>query len=143
MTLPAISRLLTARVPAAPVTLARILVALAALLEVPFSWRDMERLVQPMTLRLPYIPGMPVLTPAAVPVLTGVWLAAGILFALGWRTRWAGSLLAATLLAIVLSDAQTYSNHLYLLGLIKGVSQVVEVEISKFCTVDGILKGIV
>jgi predicted DCC family thiol-disulfide oxidoreductase YuxK len=61
---------------------------------------------------------MPALTAIAVPVVIGVWLAAGILFTLGWRTRWTGGLLAAILLGSVLFDEQTYSNHIYLLGLV-------------------------
>ena len=77
----------------------------------------MERLIQPATLRLPYLAGLPALTPAAAPIMIGVWLVAGTLFMLGWRARWTGGLLAATLLVYVLLDEQTYSNHVYLLSL--------------------------
>ncbi len=115
---PELSCLLAARAPAAPLALARIVAALAALLHVSPSWHVLDQLVQPITLRLPYVAGMPTLTAMAVPVVLGIWLVAGLLFMLGWRTRWTGSLLAAILLAVVLFYEQTYSNHLYLLGLV-------------------------
>ena len=112
------ARLLSGSVDARPVAIVRMVIGLTALVRVLEARRIFARLVLPTTIRLPYVPWLPVLPAAGLSWLLVIWAVAALLFALGWWTRAAGVTLAATVLYGVLLDEQTYSNHLYLLVLV-------------------------
>ncbi len=114
----AIMRLLNESADARPVAIVRIVIGLTALVRVIEARRIFARLFLPTTIRLPYVAWLPQLPAVGVPWLLGVWGLAAVLLALGWRTRTAATVLAATLLYVVLLDEQTYSNHLYMLALV-------------------------
>ena len=48
-------------------------------------------------------------------LLIGLWLVGGVMLMLGWHTRVGGTMLTVALAVALLSDQQTYSNHLYLM----------------------------
>ena len=48
-------------------------------------------------------------------LLIGLWLAGGVILAVGWHTRVGGTMLTVALAGTLLGDQQTYSNHLYLM----------------------------
>ena len=113
-------RLINAEVDARPVALARIAIGVAVLLKLLGSARHLLRLVEPTTIRLPMLAGLPAPTSGLVILLLVLWGVGGICFLLGWRTRSAGVLLTVVFAVQLVLDQQTYSNHLYLLTLVVG-----------------------
>jgi hypothetical protein len=97
---------------------ARIAIGLCAFGAAWEAWRALSRLVDPLVVPLPYVAWVPRLSPAAVPVLATVWLAASAAFALGFGTRMAGAVVTSLAAYTLLLDQRTYSNHLYLFVLL-------------------------
>jgi hypothetical protein len=100
---------------ARPLGAARIVFGVAAMLK---GWNMREvfgPLVGPEPLHMPYWAVLPSPGPVLAFVLVLVWIAAAAVFTVGWRTRWAGSVLTLTVGVSFVLDQQTYSNHLYLL----------------------------
>lgn len=100
-----------------PAALARVLCGLLVIAKGVQVWSILARAFDPASVRLPYVSGVPVPTAELLPVLIAVWLAAGIAFTLGWRTRATGLVAVAAMGYTLLLDQQTYSNHLYLLAI--------------------------
>jgi hypothetical protein len=115
---PLTERLLIADTDARPVALARIVIGVTAFARAYEAQRIFARLYAPTTIRLPYVPALPVVGENGANVLVAIWMAMAAAFALGLWTPAAGTVLAATLAYVVLLDEQTYSNHLYLLALV-------------------------
>lgn len=97
------------------VGVARAAVGVAAILEGLERAPILERMTEPGTLSVPYVAGQPTIlvVPAAVIVIAWVVLAAT--FAAGAFTTQTGISLVLLLAAVLFSDQQLYSNHLYLL----------------------------
>ncbi len=100
------------------VGLVRVLVALAALAELLQLVPAILRVSDPDILRAPVLPGLVEQSPIVLAVAGSVWAASGFAFLLGWKTRTAGILLVGAMVAVVLTEQQLYSNHLYLQLLI-------------------------
>lgn len=101
--------------------LARAAVGVAVLLTLVQEAPRLLALSDPGSLRMGWRVGLPPLPDGAG---WGLLIAAGILaaaFLVGFRARWSGALLCVTLTAILLTDRQLYSNHLYLLNLEVGL----------------------
>jgi hypothetical protein len=97
--------------------LIRLLVGAACLLAGLEMGALLDRALAPGTIALP-LAGLPILPRAAVPWAIGAWIGCAIAFTVGWRRRLAGAGLLATMGYLLLMDARTYSNHLYLLCLL-------------------------
>ena len=97
---------------------ARILVGVNAAFAALEASRMLPRLLTPIVVKIPFSPLVPVLPSSALPLFLAVWLAAALAFALGWKTRVAGAVLALVTGYTLVLDQQTYSNHLYLLFLV-------------------------
>ena len=110
--------------PARPVAMARIVVAFAALLELPNSRDTLVSLASPSVIHAPYLAFMPRPTEPLALGLIGLWLVSASAFMVGWRSRLTGGALTATLGSVLLLDQQLYSNHLYLIFLATGLLTV-------------------
>ncbi len=119
-------RLIHTEVDARPVALARIVIGVAVLLKLGGGIRILGRLVEPTTIKVPMVPGLPAPTPAIVTPLLVLWAVAGLCFLAGWRTRTAGTLLTLVFVVLLVLDQQTYSNHVYLLALVVGLLTVAD-----------------
>lgn len=111
-----LTRVLNSRVDARPVTFARIIVGLLALVRAIEGWRIGSRVADPSTLKAPLISGLTI-TPELLLPLTVTWIVCALLFTIGVWMRVAGFLLVACMLVTLLLDEQLYSNHLYLLAI--------------------------
>ena len=109
---------LTDLIPPRPLGLTRIVVGAAALIRAFVAWPILTKLAQPETLRTPYTEWLPEPTTLLVVVILITWAVSAFLFMVGWHVPWSGSLLVAALVANLLLDHQTYSNHLYLMALL-------------------------
>lgn len=104
-----------------PLTVIRVGAALAAgikvfdIVPVLLSLSDSEAFRAPTAGLLPYP------SPPAVWILTGAWLTACLLLAIGVRDRGTAGWLALMIAGVIALDAQLYGNHLYLLGLVLAV----------------------
>ena len=105
------------RAPARPLALARIGAAAAILLEIPNTAGTLLRLTDQTVIQAPYLPVARMSEPMAW-LLIGLWLVGGVMLLVGWHTRYGGGMLIVALTAALLSDQQTYSNHLYLMLLV-------------------------
>jgi hypothetical protein len=110
----ALDRVLRSTAPARPLALARIVLAAVALAKAADLAPVLFRLAEGEVLRLPYGWGSPDPSPAMARALVAVWAGAGAAFLVGWRTRWAGTLLVAAMALVLPVDAHLYSNHFYL-----------------------------
>ncbi|MFW6039763.1 MAG: hypothetical protein ACOC9N_01655 [Gemmatimonadota bacterium] len=98
-----------------PLTTARRMVAVAALLKAAVVGPTLLALARPDALRFPLEPWLPVLPgELAVPLLVG-WAVLAAVFLVGRWARWVGLALTALLACVLVGDEQLYSNHLYLL----------------------------
>ena len=114
----AAARLLRGGVDPRPLAILRIVIGATAFVRALVAYGILERLSQPTTMRLPYVPWLPQLGPAGIPWLVALWAGAALFFTCGCWTRTAGVMLAAAMSYVLLLDEQTYSNHLYLLVLV-------------------------
>ena len=78
----------------------------------------LPRVLAPLVVKIPYASWVPLLPSSGIPIFIAAWLAAALLFALGWKTRVAGSVLTFVTGYTLFLDQQNYSNHLYLLFLV-------------------------
>ena len=110
-------RVANLRANAQQLAVARILIAVSAILAALETSRMLPRLLTPLVVKIPLSPLVPVLPSTAIPLFLAVWLVAALAFALGLKTRVAGAMLALMTGYTLVLDQQTYSNHLYLLFL--------------------------
>lgn len=96
----------------------RMVVGSAALLRAVVGYGIVSRVLAEGNARVRYFEWLPEPHATGVTVLVVAWAATAIGFAVGWRTRFSGSALAAVMTYTMLLDQQTYSNHLYLLVLV-------------------------
>lgn len=108
---------LTALVGPRPLALTRIILGAAALIRASVAWRILDAFADPNVVRIPIVDGFAAPDSIVARVVVIVWAGAAVAFAAGWRLPWAGGALAAAVGAYLLLDSQTYSNHLYLMGL--------------------------
>lgn len=106
------------RADARPLAAARILIGINAVLASLETWRLLSRMLLPAMVRIPFFAWIPVLPSSALLFFMAIWLLAALLFAIGWKTRVAGVLLALVTGYTLGMDQQTYSNHLYLLFVV-------------------------
>src|SRR5205809_2834515 len=107
-------QIVTRKTDARPVAIVRMLVGLAAIGFALESWVNMGRVLLPQVVDMPYVAWYPRLTTALLPLFIGLWLCAALAFALGFRARVAGAILALSMAYTLFLDQQLYSNHLYL-----------------------------
>lgn len=106
------------RVNARQLAAARILIGANAAFAALEAARMLPRLLSPIVVKVPFSSFVPLLPAGALRLFIAVWLLAAAAFALGWKTRAAGSVLVFVTGYTLLMDQQTYSNHLYLLFLV-------------------------
>jgi Vitamin K-dependent gamma-carboxylase len=104
------------REPSRPLAIARILVGVAALLQIHGIGSQLARLAVSGTFRAPYRLSPPI-GAAPAPVLIPVMLLLAAMAIVGWRTRMALAGLAAIFAFVLALDQQLYRNDLYLLVL--------------------------
>jgi predicted DCC family thiol-disulfide oxidoreductase YuxK len=121
-----ITRLASSRAPSRPVAVARIGVAIGALLELPNSGTTLVRLSEPSVMHAPYLGFTPRPTEFLASALIVLWLLSAVAFLVGLRTRRSGGLLTVTLASVLFLDQQLYSNHLYLMTLAAGLLTVAD-----------------
>jgi predicted DCC family thiol-disulfide oxidoreductase YuxK len=109
------------RGPSRPLALARMGIAIAALMELPNSAKVLMQLDDPGIIGAPMLSWTPAVTDGLAWVLIGLWGATAVAVLLGWRTRRAAAALSLTLAVVLLLDQQLFSNHLYLLALLSGL----------------------
>lgn len=114
-------QLIAAQVPPRPVSVARIGIGLAVLLELPNSAATLMRLDDPGILRTPMLPWSPGVNDPMALALVGLWIVSATALLFGWRTRLAAVTLTFTLATVLLLDQQLFSNHLYLMMLVCGL----------------------
>jgi len=78
-------------------------------------------LAAPGALRLPQVQAIATPVIAVWPLMLGLWAVASVAFAIGLETTVAGAALVILAVAFFLTDAQLYTNHLYLLTLVVAV----------------------
>lgn len=101
-----------------PLAAARIVIGINAAFASLEAWRMLSRVLRPLIVKLPYFSSVPVLPSSGLRIFIAAWLVAALLFALGWKTRLAGTVLSLVTGYTLLMDQQNYSNHLYLLFLV-------------------------
>ena len=106
------------RIDACDLAWARIGVGVAALGEGVYATLLFDRATTPGVLRVPVVDWLPAPSSLLVLIMGALWLAAAGGFAVGFRTRTSGTVLAATMAFTLMLDLQFYSNHLYLLALL-------------------------
>lgn len=96
----------------------RMVVGCVAFIRGLVAYGIVGRVVADGNARAPYFDLALAPSGAGVGILVMGWCAAALCFAVGWRTRISGSVLAALMVYTLALDQQTYSNHLYLLVLV-------------------------
>jgi hypothetical protein len=91
------------------------------------EYRIMSRVLRPQSIHFPVIDGLPALTPGQAAIVLPVWFGAGVAFAIGWKRRISGFILAAVMGYTLLIDQQLYASNLYLLCLIVFLLTLAEV----------------
>ena len=103
---------------------ARVAVGIAAALKALERAPVLDRLADPSVVRIPYVAGQPSVADLPGIVVLVVWIGLALSFAAGLSARMSGAALTAVLLAVLFSDQQLYSNHLYLLTWLTGLLTV-------------------
>ena len=98
--------------------LSRMVVGFAALLRAIVTYRILSGVLAPGQARVRYVQWLPEPSGGWTTALVVVWALAAVGFAVGWRTRVTGTVLASLMAFTLTLDQQTYSNHLYLLTLV-------------------------
>ena|GEM_PF-2766269 len=101
-----------------PIALARMVVALAALVRSVESYGYIRYVLQPETARAPVIDGLPLLSLHGLPYYWAAWALAAIAFFIGFRTRTAGAVLTAALGYHLIADQNLFFNHIHFMVLI-------------------------
>jgi hypothetical protein len=104
--------------PARPVRFIRVVVGAICLLRSIEEYRVMSRVLKPTLMRFPVFEWVPAPTIRQAAVVLAAWFLAAFAFMIGWKTRIAGLILAATMGYTLILDQQLYFSHLYLLSLI-------------------------
>jgi len=102
--------------PSRPVALARILVGIAALLQISAVGPHLTKLLAPGAFRAPYAITPPI-GAAWTPIMICLIVALAVAAIVGWHTRIALAGLAAMIALVLALDQQLYGNDLYLLAL--------------------------
>ncbi|MCI0685446.1 MAG: HTTM domain-containing protein [Gemmataceae bacterium] len=113
----ALTQLAAEAIDPRPVAALRVVVGLNTILCGVESWLNLERILRPEALRLPFAVGLPALPDSWLPAFMAVWMLLAACLIAGCWTRAAAVALACQLGYVLLLDAQSYSNHLYLLTL--------------------------
>jgi len=100
---------------------ARIVLGAGALLKVIERAPVLDRLSDPSVVRAPYLVAQPSLADLPPELVVIVWIVLATAFAVGAYTTLSGIALTGLLAAVLLSDQQLYSNHLYLLTWLVGL----------------------
>lgn len=101
------------------------LAALGTLFEyTPRLWS----VAQPANVQLPYASWLPEASPVLATALWIGWLVNAGLFTLGRHRPYSGLLLGACVAAVLASDQQWYSNHLYLIAMLAPLLALAECE---------------
>lgn len=100
---------------------ARAVVGAAAILKILERAPVLDRLNDPAIVRVPYFLGQPSLANLPAELVVVVWVVLAAAFMIGAFTTASGVGLTALLAAVLLSDQQLYSNHLYLLIWLVGL----------------------
>lgn len=110
-----IRQLVTGRIDARALGVTRAAVGVAGLVMSLEIGGYLSRLAQPGILRLPVLDPVATAVVAAWPMVIVAWIVAAVGFTFGFRTRITGGALGVIGLALLATDQQLYSNHLYLL----------------------------
>src|SRR5687767_4924670 len=105
-------------VPARPIKLIERLVGSICLVRLIEEYRVISRVLVPQSLHFPVIEGLPSLTLGQAAIVLALWFGAALAFAIGWKTRISGPVLATVMGYTLMIDQQLYFSHLYLLCLI-------------------------
>ena len=124
MPVTALDRILAARMNARIPAVVRILVGTGAILKALQTAPLLARFDDPGVLLIPYLDGLPSIGHLPWQLTVGCWIVVAAAFAVGFRTTVAGILLTVMLAAVLISDQQAYSNHLYLLSLLTALLTV-------------------
>src|SRR5687767_2077372 len=81
----------------------------------------LDRLAGDGVVRIPYVIGQPTVLGVPTELIVVVWITLAAAFTLGAFTTVSGTALTVVLAAVVLSDQQLFSNHLYLLTWLVGL----------------------
>ncbi|HEU4715132.1 MAG TPA: HTTM domain-containing protein [Pyrinomonadaceae bacterium] len=104
--------------PARTVRFIRFVIGAICFLRAIEEYRVMSRVLRPGTMRFPVLEWLPELTRPRATIVLVLWFLSSVAFMLGWQTRIAGLVLAASMGYSLTLDQQLYSSHLYLLTLI-------------------------
>jgi predicted DCC family thiol-disulfide oxidoreductase YuxK len=107
---------LTARIAARPLAVYRLVLGIVVVVRCAEAAGTLAALHAPGTYRVPWVAWMPTSGWPVAVALLALWAMAGAAFAVGLHTRVAGTVAGLAMAAVLLMDAQTYSNHLYLLA---------------------------
>lgn len=110
-------RIVHLRIGARQLAVARILIGVNAMFASLEAMRALQRVLPPMIVKIPFIASLPVMPSRALPAYIAGSILAALLFVLGWKTRFAGAVLALSTGYTLIVDQQAFSNHLYLLFL--------------------------
>ncbi len=99
-----------------PLGLTRIVVGGASVIRGIIAWPILNGLVDRNVVQFPYAEWLPEPTMPLVTAIALVWIAAGVLFTLGWKVSASGPLLLLAILANLAIDQQMYDNHVYLMA---------------------------
>lgn len=104
--------------PLRPIKLLQRLVGAICFLRAIQEYRVMSRLLNPQSIHFPIIEGLPKLALGHAAIVLALWFGAALAFAIGFRTRTFGFVLALVMGYTLLIDQQLYASNLYLLCLI-------------------------
>jgi uncharacterized membrane protein YphA (DoxX/SURF4 family) len=112
-----LTHFLNQRTDPRPLAIARIVIALAALVKILQMSFSLRQFATRDYVSFPYLIEFPAPeSDTGALVVIGLWITFGVFFLLGLWTRIAGFGLALTILYAISIDQQLYSNHLYLLA---------------------------
>jgi len=107
--------------PVMPVAAVRVAIGAIATIRGVAAYWVMWPLTDSQIVKVPFVAWLPAPTPVVLAVVLGVWVVAAGCFAVGFRTRLSGTILAVAMAVALFVDQQAYSNHLYLLIVIVGL----------------------
>jgi hypothetical protein len=113
-------RLVSTDTPSLPVGVARVVLGVAAFVEVlaAISTSRVDKVLRAGVLETPRWDWFPRLSQDGGHVLLAVWLVAAVLFTVGWRARVTGGITFAAIAYYLAVDQQLYANHVYLLSVL-------------------------
>lgn len=106
------------RTDARPLAVARLIIGGAAFLRGLVSYHLFDRVLTPGVIRARSFEWIPDITREALPWYIGVWLYVAAAFALGYRTRFNGSILVGLIVYHLTVDQNFFWSHIYFLGLL-------------------------